>query len=236
MMSAAVLCFPPAGAGASFFHPWIGRRDGLTVIPVELPGREKRFAEPECEDLDTLVATILPELRAAVAGFGHVAVFGHSFGALLAYEAARALAGDPGLPGMTLVVSGATWPGRPRPGRVTGLPDEEFIARVEAIAGYKHPALDEPELRELVLPPLRADAAMHESYRFTPREPLDVPVVAVRGTADTLVSAEDTAEWAGVTRGGLTLAEIGGGHMYLVDAWPDVLDLIARSVGAGTPS
>jgi surfactin synthase thioesterase subunit len=225
MLNAAVVCFPPGGAGAGFFHSWLGQREGLTVLPVELPGREKRYSEPECTELGALMDTILPELRSATAGFDEVAFFGHSFGALLAYETVRVLAAE--RDGLTLVASGATWPGTRRPGRITGLGDEEFIAGVQAIAGYRHPALDEPELRDLVLPPLRTDVAMHEGYVYRAHEPLDVPVLAVRGDADDLVSAADLTEWQRVTTAPLSVAELTGAHMYLVEEWPALLDLIA---------
>ncbi|MER7203488.1 thioesterase [Streptomyces sp. CB01635] len=235
MLSAAVLCFAPAGAGASFFHPWLGQREDLTVLPVELPGREKRFAEPECTELGALMDAVLPALRSATAGFDKVAVLGHSFGALLAYEATRALAAE--RDGLTLVASGATWPGTLRRGRITGLADDEFIAGIHTIAGYRHPALDEPELRDLVLPPLRTDVAMHENYAYVEREPLDVPVLAVRGDADRLVSADDLTEWERVTTGTVTVAELTGAHMYLVEEWPALLDLLAgQLLGDGTPS
>ncbi|OIJ92994.1 thioesterase II family protein [Streptomyces monashensis] len=234
MLSAAVVCFPPAGAGAGFFHSWLGQREGLTVLPVELPGREKRYSEPECTELGALMDTILPELRSATAAFDEVAVFGHSFGGLLAYEATRVLAAE--RDGLTLVVSGATWPGAQRRGRITGLGDEEFIAGVQSIAGYHHPALDEPELRDLVLPPLRTDVAMHEGYVYRAHEPLDVPVLAVRGDADDLVSAADLAEWQRVTSGPLTVAELTGAHMYLVEEWPALLDLIAGRLSTARAS
>ncbi|GGX44061.1 thioesterase II family protein [Streptomyces fructofermentans] len=230
MSSTTLLCFPPAGAGAGFFRPWVGRHPGLRVVPVEIPGREKRFAEPECEDLDSLLRTIVPELLEAVAGAERVAVLGHSFGALLAYETVRALAARAPGTDLTLVASGATRPGVPRAGRITGLPDDEFVAGVQRISGYRHPALDEPELRELLLPPLRADVAMHEGHVFDAAEPLNVPVISVRGADDDVVSAEAADAWRQITTGRFRTAEIDGGHMYLVEAWPALLDLLSAEL------
>lgn len=227
MSSTTLLCFPPAGAGAGFFRPWIGHHAGLRVVPVEMPGREKRYAEPECTDMDSLLAVIVPELLRTVAEAGRVAVFGHSFGAILAYEAARAMTRQrPGLD-LTLVPSGSTRPGVARTDRITGLPDDAFVAGVQRISGYHHPALDEPELRELLLPPLRTDVAMHEGHVFDPSELLDVPVLAVRGSRDDVVSAEEAGAWSEITTGGFRLAEIDGGHMYLVDHWTELLRTIA---------
>ncbi|WP_329117624.1 thioesterase II family protein [Streptomyces sp. NBC_01353] len=231
-----VLCFPPAGAGASFFHPWLGHRDDLRVVPVQLPGRERRLAEEECTDLDTLMARIVPELLAEIDGAERVAVFGHSYGALLAYETVRRLSEKAPDTAATLVVSGSNRPGTPRAGRVTGLPDDDFVAGVAEIAGYKHPALDEPELRELILPTLRTDVAMHENYVHTAAGPLDVPVLAVRGRSDDLVSATELAEWREITSAGFDQTEIDGGHMYLVDGWAALLDLVAAATADGAAS
>ncbi|AYN37730.1 thioesterase [Streptomyces dangxiongensis] len=237
MPSTTILCFPPAGAGPSFFRPWTAHGTDLRIEPVEIPGREKRFGEPEHTDMDALLKVIVPELLATVAGSERVVLFGHSFGAVLAYEAARTmLEREPGL-GLTLVASGSTRPGVARGGRITGLPDDEFVEGVQQIAGYRHPALDEPELRELLLPPLRADVAMHEGHvhdESTP--PLSVPVVAVRGADDEMVSAEQAGAWREITTGRFRMTEIEGGHMYLVDAWRPLLDLIAGLPDAPEPS
>lgn len=231
MSISTLLCFPPAGAGAGFYRPWVGQQPELRVVPVEIPGREKRFAEPECPDLGSLLDTIVPELLRTVAGTRRVAVFGHSFGALLAYETVRALAERAPRLDLTLVASGATRPGIPRSGRITGLPDDEFVAGVQRIAGYRHPALDEPELRELLLPPLRADVAMHENHVFdASARPLDVPVIAVRGTADRIVSEAAAERWREITTGPFTSVSIDGGHMYLVDSWRPLLDVIAAGL------
>ncbi|HEY4019930.1 MAG TPA: alpha/beta fold hydrolase [Pseudonocardiaceae bacterium] len=225
-----MLCFPPAGAGASFFHPWIGQSSELTVHPVELPGREKRFAEAPCESLPALINGLLPELLAQADDAEQIVVFGHSFGTLLAYETTRALlARAPGLD-VTLVVSGAGVPGRRLADPVTGLPDDEFVARVRHIAGYHHPAWDEPELREMLLPALRADMRMYERYRPTGQQPLSCPILAVRGNADTLVAPDALDGWQRLTTGEFHRAEIDGGHMYLVEGWPTLLELVDRQL------
>ncbi|MEU3450959.1 alpha/beta fold hydrolase [Streptomyces thermolilacinus] len=237
MPSTTILCFPPAGAGPSFFGPWTGHGTDLRIEPVEIPGREKRFGEPEHTDMDGLLQVIVPELLVTAKESERTVVFGHSFGAVLAYEATRALLErEPGLD-LTLVASGSTRPGVARGGSLTGLPDDAFVEGVQRIAGYRHPALDEPELRELLLPPLRADVAMHEGHVWDEStRPLTVPVVAVRGTGDEMVSAEQALAWRAVTSGPFRLAEIEGGHMYLVEAWRALLDLIAGLPGGGKPT
>ncbi|WP_326786393.1 thioesterase II family protein [Streptomyces sp. NBC_00151] len=232
MSSTTLLCFPPAGAGAGFFRPWIGHNSDLRIVPVEFPGRGKRFTEPECTDMDSLLEVIVPELLETVVDADRVAVFGHCFGAIVGYKAAQAMARRSPDLDLTLVASGSTGPGVPGESRITGLPDDEFVARVQRISGYRHPSLDEPELRELVLPPLRTDVAMHESHAFDTSELLTVPVLAVRGSHDDMVSAEDAGTWRTMATGRFRLAEIEGGHMYLVDHWKALLQLVADEMRA----
>ncbi|WP_218160310.1 thioesterase II family protein [Amycolatopsis marina] len=227
MPTAAVLCFPPAGAGATFYRTW-QVSDALRVLPVDLPGREKRYADPVPPDVGTLARDLAPDLVKAVTDVRKVAVFGHSFGAIVAYEAVRAMLDlSPGLDAV-LVVSGSPGPKTLRGTRISGRDDDGFVAAVQAIAGYRHPALDDPELRELFLPTLRADVLMHENYQPGHRQPLSIPVVSMRGTADDVVPSVNASEWRDVTTAGFRLVEVPGGHMYLTDSPAAVLDTVGE--------
>lgn len=225
-----LVCLPFAGAGASFYHPWSALAGGaLAVLPVQLPGRERRIDIEPYRDVHEAVAGLLPALLGEL-GPGPVTLFGHSLGAVLAYELAHRLCREPGVEVVRLFASGSPPPHVPRPGRASGLPDEEFLARVRDFAGYRDEALDDPELRELVLPTLRADVQMHEEYVPSTQEPLPVPVTAVRGRDDELVSADDATGWAKATSQDFDLAELPGGHMYLVESAEPLLDLIRTAV------
>jgi surfactin synthase thioesterase subunit len=222
-MTTPLICFPFAGAGASFFRTWRARlSDRFELIPVVLPGREQRAMEEPLTDVARAIDDVLPELGRKLAGREAPLVFGHSLGAVLAYELARRLAAES--PGAVrhLVVSGSPGPTRPRQARATGLTDEEFMAEVRKFAGYSHPALDDPEMRELLLPLLRADVEMHEAYAPPSVTPMALPITAVRGRADDLVSADDAATWQEATTLPIARADVDGGHMYLVDA-PEAL-------------
>jgi surfactin synthase thioesterase subunit len=125
-------------------------------------------------------------------------------------------------------VSGSPAPRSCRIERATGLDDAGFLKQVERFAGYRHSALADPQMREMLLPILRADVEMHESYRPRHDEPIDVQVTALRGATDDLVSQKDAAGWAGVTSARFRQVELPGGHMYLVESARTVLQLIAR--------
>jgi len=225
-MPVQLICLPFAGAGASFFWPWRSLDPRVTVRALQLPGREKRIDDEPFEDVEGAADALVAELIADPGlDEGPVALFGHSLGAVLAYELARRLRAS-GVAVARLFVSGSPGPWSPRARRATGLDDEQFLAEVETLAGYRHAAFDDPDMRGMLLPVLRADVEMHENYRPEPHAPTDVGVTALRGARDDLVTAEELAGWAAVTTGGCEQVELPGGHMYLTDSARAVLSIV----------
>ncbi|WP_410643608.1 thioesterase II family protein [Amycolatopsis sp. lyj-346] len=223
MTGTPLVCLPFAGAGPSFYRAWAGLADGLDVAPVSLPGRERLIDVAPYRDVHAAADSVAAGLT------GPVVLFGHSMGAVLAFEVARRLGSEV----RHLVVSGSPPPGGRRVPRVSGLPDDEFLAEVERMTGYRHPAFDHPEMRALLLPPLRADFRMDEDYVPDPAGRVAVPVTVVRGADDELVGAADAAAWQAFTTGGFATAELPGGHMYLAEDPHPLLRLIARTVHEG---
>lgn len=223
-------CLPFAGSGAGFFREWgkLGISE-FDILPVQLPGREERFIDDPFTEVAVAVAELTPKILADTGDGAAIALFGHSLGAVLAYEIARELEriGHPGL--SHLFVSGSPGPHNGRSERATGLADKEFLAGVQRFAGYRHAAFDDPELVEVLLPVLRADVEMHENYKAASTEPLSVPITALRGEGDELVTREQAEQWADETRGAFEYRELAGGHMYLVDEPQQVLRVIAGS-------
>ncbi|MFF5900256.1 thioesterase II family protein [Streptomyces argenteolus] len=228
MAKAMVLCVPFAGAGASVFRPWVPLcGDRFDLAAVQLPGREQRFAEEPYQDVAVAVEGLMPEVLEQVSGAGPVVLFGHSLGAVLSYEIAHRLAVTEGVDLAALVVSGSPGPWTRRENGASGLDDDQFLERVREFAGYRHEALEDPEMRELLLPSLRADVEMHESYLALSDTPLPVPITSVRGSSDTLVSPEQAMEWSKATGKGFDLVEVEGGHMYLVDNTEALIRVLA---------
>ncbi len=218
-----VLCLPFAGAGASFFRPWRDRAPAiLDIVPVQLPGREDRLDEEPYLDVGEAAEDLVAEVLELGRDLPRIALFGHSLGAVLAYEVARRLAETLDPAAVRLIVSGCPGPLYQRTRRATGLPDAAFLEQVRGLAGYTHPALADPQARELLLPTIRADVAMHESYRPGPIVPLPLPVSSVLGARDHLVSPAEAATWQVTSSLPLTQVEVPGGHMYLAEA-PDAL-------------
>jgi surfactin synthase thioesterase subunit len=146
-----------------------------------------------------------------------VIVFGHSLGAIQAYELARWITSEPSRRAVHLVVSGSASPLLKRRGKATGLSDDEFVREVESLAGYTHPALADREMRGLLLPALRADVEMHESYVHEWAVPLEINITCVHGKGDEIVKASEAEQWRDVTQGTVDLLYAEGEHMFWVD-------------------
>ncbi|MFE2756045.1 thioesterase II family protein [Actinosynnema sp. NPDC059335] len=229
-----LVCLPFAGAGASFYHPWSRfAGDRLRVLPARLPGRERLIDVEPHRDAHVAAAALLTQVVADLGDAKRVALFGHSLGAVLAYELAHRLLDVPGVEVVRLFASGSPQPHVQRDRRATGLDDDEFVRRVREFAGFSDDALDDPEMRELILPTLRADVEMHEGYVPSTTDPLPVPVTALRGADDELVTSAEAAGWATVTTAGFELVEPPGGHMYLADAGERLVHLVDRAVNEG---
>ncbi|MFD6939105.1 thioesterase II family protein [Streptomyces goshikiensis] len=237
MQPTALICLPFAGAGASFFRKWQPLApDGMRIVAVQLPGREERFLDPTHTDAAAAMDEAWHWLEPQLDDEERIAVFGHSMGAVLAYELAHRISDRGGLPVERLFVSGSAGPWKPRAKRATGLTDEEFLTRVRGFAGYEHSAMRDPEMLELLIPLLRDDVELHENYRPSYEAPLGAPITALRGAEDELVDAAECAQWAQATSADFSQLELAGGHMYLTEAAEEVLQVVADAVGHGSVS
>ncbi|WP_044379236.1 thioesterase II family protein [Streptomyces cyaneogriseus] len=200
-----LMCFPQAGGGTLAYRPWTAMlAPDVDVMPVVLPGRDSRYGEPQVTDLMELAEAAAEGLRPILSDQEQpvpYAFFGHSMGAVLAYETARLLDAAHHPPAL-LVVSGSAPPHRAAGAARSchTLPDQEFLAEVVRLGGVPHAALDEPELIEVMLPALRADFTAAETYVHTTGDPLDCPLAVYAGDADSSVNRGQLAEWDRVTR------------------------------------
>ncbi len=229
--------FAHCGAGTRPFQLWpAGLPEAVEVCPVLLPGREARADEP--------LLTTIPEIadRAALAIAPELdlpcVLFGHSLGALLAFEVARRL-GEAGHHARLLVVSACAAPDEAAPALRPAIHELDDDAFLEAVAGFG--ALPEElrtdgEMRAAMLPALRADFAAVEGYAFTAGARLPVPITAIGGTEDATVSRAALEAWRRQTSRRFSLSLQPGGHFYPARSRTTLLRMLAREILAVDPS
>lgn len=195
---------------------------------MRYPGREDRLLEPFAESMEELADGVLQAVSSL--SDAPVAFFGHSMGASVAYEVALRLGARSGPWPAALFLSGRCGPGRDRTRGLANASDAELIDDVVGMGGTDAQAFADPELRELVLPVIRADYGLVERYRSRiPSPELDVPVVVYYGDTDPALDGDSVAAWQAVTRGPFRVRRFTGGHFYLADhAHALVDDLLAR--------
>ena len=210
-----LFCFPYAGTGASTFRTWSDQLPpDIEVCPVQLPGREKRLSEPLFTHLSPLVKILalilLPYLDRPFA------FFGHSMGALVSFELTRKLRHHKAPSPMHLFVSGRRAPQIPNPDPpIHQLPDNAFVGELRRYNGTPEAVLQNPELRSLFLPILRADLAINETYTYISEAPLDCPISAFGGLQDKEVSRKELDAWRDQTNTTFSLSMFPGDHFFL---------------------
>lgn len=225
-----LFCFPYAGGGASVFRGWSAAAPPeIHVLPVHVPGRGNRFVEPALTRCDDLVEQLAGELEPFLdAPF---AFFGHSMGAMVAFELTRRLRalGKP-LP-EHLLVSGRRAPQRPSDRRpLHALPEGEFRDELRSLNGTPEEILEHPELMELFAPILRADFELCETYAFRDDAPLDIPFSVFGGLEDPDVGRDDLMAWKDHTRGPFKLRMFPGGHFFLNGARQQLVHAVSEDL------
>jgi medium-chain acyl-[acyl-carrier-protein] hydrolase len=225
-----LFCFPYAGAGASLFSTWQARLPPeIEVCPVQLPGRESRWREAPLTLCGPLLEGVARALEPALDR--PFALFGHSLGALLAFELARYLRRHAGVAPRRLFVSAHRAPHLPRSGvPFHVLPDAAFVEHVRRLGGTPAEVFEQPALRRLVVSLLRADLALCETYVYRAEAPLTCPIVACGAVQDRLVRPPELAAWRRHTRGPFALRLFPGDHFFVRGAAAPLLRAIAADL------
>jgi medium-chain acyl-[acyl-carrier-protein] hydrolase len=226
--SLRLFCLPYAGGGSSIFRAW-GETLPTTVdvCPVQLPGRENRFEERPFTNLRDLVETLAHALDPYLDR--PFALFGHSMGALIAFELARQLRRESRAAPAHLLVSGFRAPQLPgREDPIHNLPQTEFMDELRELNGTPEEILQVSELMELLLPVLRADFTMVETHTHSPEAPLACPISAYGGLDDRHATRETLAPWRDQTQERFSLELLPGDHFFLRSAVTPLLEAISK--------
>jgi pyochelin biosynthesis protein PchC len=225
--SPRLVCFPYAGGSASYFFPVSAAlRPDVEVLSVQYPGRQDRRLEPVVTDLHELadqVADVLPP--------GPAVFFGHSMGAVLAYEVALRWEAR-GTVLTHLYASGRRAPTLLRDGDdVHTRGDAGVLEEMAQLGGPGQEMLmSDPEMLSLVMPAIRGDYRAIETYRHRPGPPLSCPMTAMTGDSDPRVSLDEAREWGSLTTGPFDLRVFPGGHFYLGEQSAAVLETLRKSL------
>jgi medium-chain acyl-[acyl-carrier-protein] hydrolase len=222
-----LFCLPYAGGGAALFRLWADNLPAeVEVCPIFLPGRERRMREAPFKRLQPLVETLAHELQP----FMDVpfAFFGHSMGALISFELIRHLRRNQ-LPGpVHLFASSFRAPQLPdRNPPLHQLSDAEIIDMLTRIGGTPQSILQHAELMKMLIPIMRADFELCETYVYTPEPPLDCPITAFGGEQDMLVSRQELEAWRTQTRGAFNVRMFQGDHFFLQNQQDALLQALA---------
>lgn len=229
-----LICFPHAGGAASSYVR-LSRvlSPAVEVLAVQYPGRQDRRHEQAVTDLHELADRIADAFAAHTDQ--SYAFFGHSMGAVLAYETARRLDhhGAPGPQRLFLSGRGAPSRGSQRSDRLSG--DAALLAEIRRLGGRGSATLDDPELLALAMPAIRADYQALRGYTCVPGSPLRCPITVLVGDSDPVVVRDDAAAWDAHSAAPTELRVFSGGHFYLEDELEGVAKVVLAGLDIRSP-
>ena len=221
-------CIPFAGGGASVFRLWQEHLPSIVEVQsVQLPGRENRLMETPFSDAreaaKAIADVVEPDLDR------DYAIFGHSMGALIAFELLRELQSRGAKRASYLFASAFRAPHLPNPdAAMHELSDEELLDEIDRrYDAVPAAARESEELLELILPGIRGDTTVCDAYRFSDGEQLSCPIEALGGESDPIVRPELLEPWREQTSHDFQRTLFPGDHFYLQPSQAALLKLIS---------
>lgn len=225
-----LFCFPYAGGGTRIFRHWPNHLSNIVeVCAIRLPGRESRIKETPLTKLSNLVEVMTPNLLPYLDK--PFAFFGHSMGALLSFEVAHQLRQNYGLSPAHLLVSGHRAPHIPdSEPPIHDLPEPEFLQEISRLNGTPDAVLKDRELMQLLVPVLRADFSILETYIYQPKKPLNCPITVFGGLTDPETNEIELEAWCQHTTHSFSRKMFPGDHFFIHSAESDIFPIIQRSL------
>lgn len=225
-----LFCFHYGGGSASAYREWAKDLiDNVDLIAIQLPGRESRFGEPLLNNVSLVVSELYKHFDSSI-GKPFV-FFGHSIGALIAFEFTRLLR-KYGVPQPKhLIVSGTKAPQVPlkRP-LIHNLPNQKLTEEIRKYNGIPNDILENQELMSIFLPIIRSDFSISETYQYTKEEPLKCPITAIGGLNDNSFNSEDLIEWKEQTNSSFEYHFLPGDHFFIRSSYQEVITIINKTL------
>lgn len=225
-----LFCFPYAGGSSLIFRSWSNSLPiTIEVCALEFPGRGNQTRSAPFTRLEPLVSAI------AAALVPHLdkpfAFFGHSMGGLVSFEVTRLLRSEYSLSPVHLFVSARRPPQIPNPDPpIHTLPEAEFVEELRRLKGTPEAVLQNVELMQLLIPTLRADFAVLETYIYAREAPLECPIAAFGGLQDQEADIQELEAWRQQTIAFFSLQMLPGNHFFIHSAQPLLLQSIAQKL------
>jgi pyochelin biosynthesis protein PchC len=211
-----LVCFPHAGGSAVFYRNWARAfPSSVELVAVQYPGRMERFTEAPIDDVHEMADAIARAILRAVRP--PLALFGHSMGAMVAFETALRLECGPGPSPIELFVSGRKGPSRHRRGVRHTAPDEALFAYLRTLGGTDAAVFEQAELRPVLLPLLRSDFKCSETWQPDRDARVGCDLKVLVGDSDPEVSLDEAACWGEATDGAFVMRVFRGNHFYLIE-------------------
>jgi pyochelin biosynthesis protein PchC len=225
-----LICFPHAGGAASYFF-WLAQAlaPHIEVLALQYPGRQDRRREKCVDNIPELVDRVGNALRGSIDG--PFAFFGHSMGAVVAFEVTRRLQADSaGLP-LRLFVSGRRAPSCRRTEAIHKRGDVALIEEVRRLGGTDPRILGDEEVLAGMLSLIRTDYMAAETYVYDPGPPLECPLTVLAGDNDPHATPAEVSAWRDFSTAEVDVRVFAGGHFYLTEYKPQVAEIITSSLG-----
>jgi len=225
-----LFCFPYAGGGTLMYRSWARNLPAtVEICRAQLPGREVRLKEPGFTRLKPLVQ----ELARAIEPYLDLpfAFFGHSMGTLISFELARELRRRRGVMPTNLFMSAHVAPQvAHRTGPIFNLGESEFIEQIRRLNGTPKEVFEQPELLKLMIPLMRTDFELCQTYAYSAESPLNCAITVFGGLEDRDTAQTDLDAWRTQTTGAFRLYTLPGDHFFIHSSQPFILQVISQEL------
>jgi surfactin synthase thioesterase subunit len=228
-----LFCFPYAGGSAAVYSKWKKKLDkDIELVAVELAGRGKRIYEPLYDSIDEAIEDVYKIIKNDLNGTPY-GFFGHSMGGIIAFELAQKLRNMKTSQPSFIFFSGRGAPHVPKREDkevIYDLPEEKFREKILDLGGTPKEFFEHPELQEVLLPTLRSDFKIAETYEVLDEIiPFDFDIEILIGKEED-VTAEQMHGWKDHTNKLCTMYYFEGGHFFINEKSEKIVEIINNSV------